>query len=87
MESESRRYHISGVFFRFHSFANVPVRVKSRKNTFNFEKCTLYFPSKIILNSYLARHQKIHDITYDIFNMYCTIGLCFYKMALVIVKS
>lgn len=74
--------------FRFHSFANVPVRVKSKRNTFNFEKCTLYFPSKIITNSYLARSQKIYRWyhAYDIFNMYCT-SLYFYKMAFIIVKS
>lgn len=86
MESESRRYHIYG-FFRVSSFANVPVRVKSKRNTFNFEKCTLYFPSKIITNSFLARRQKYtDDVTYDIFNMYCT-SLYFYKMAFIIVKS
>lgn len=59
IESKSERYHIS-VFFRVRSFANVPFKVKSKRKTFNFEKCTLHFPSYIITNSYLARRQKIH---------------------------
>lgn len=89
MESESRRYHISGGFFAFVRLLLSQLEWNQGKIHLTLKNVHFTFPLKLLWIHFWQDIRKyIDDITYDIFNMYCTIGLqCFYKMALVIVKS
>lgn len=67
---------------------NVPVKGKSRRNTFNFEKYTLYFPSKKYYKFILCNTDNTQMVSSMTFSTCIVLQACtFTKWLFIIVKS
>lgn len=76
------------VFFAFVRLLMSQLEWNQGKIHLTLKNVHFTFPLKLLwIHIWQDIRKFTDDITYDIFNMYCTTGLCFYKMALVIVKS